>query len=77
MGKLLHTYNLVPTSMVTVPLSKWKYAFYVSIKLIIRQYTNFFAIELASLDLLTKPQPTWDWIVYGNVDISNIPHVYL
>jgi len=32
MGKLLHTYNPISTSMTTDPLSWWNYAFCVSIK---------------------------------------------
>jgi hypothetical protein len=42
MGKLLHTYDPVPTSMATVPVSRWDYTFCVSTKFIFRQDTHFY-----------------------------------
>ncbi len=56
-GKLLHIYYPFPTSMATDLLSQKIYTLQVSGKLSIK-YLPSLTIEPASLDLLTKPQPT-------------------
>lgn len=57
MGKLLHTYYLLPTSMATVPLSRYDNTLYVLLSFLSAVLSSL-TVDSASFDLLTKPQPT-------------------
>ena len=57
MGKLLHTYYLLPTSMATVPLSGSNNTLYVLLRSLSARLSTL-TVDSAWFDLLTKPQPT-------------------
>jgi len=59
MGKLLHTYCLLTTSMSTAPLSLCNNTLYVLLSSLLTGLSSL-TVDSASFDLLTKPQPTKD-----------------